>query len=77
MCANEYAPDDGRVVSADHGCGAHSEAASVAAAGVPLDAVAPLVDEVGYDVLSLPARDAAHSPGSVDAQEPPEDLGHS
>lgn len=25
-CANEYAPDDGRVVSADHGCGAHSEA---------------------------------------------------
>src|SRR6266516_4983546 len=26
-CANEYAPDDGRVVSVDHGCGAHSEAA--------------------------------------------------
>lgn len=25
-CANEYAPDDSRVVSADHGCGAHSEA---------------------------------------------------
>src|SRR5271169_2121890 len=24
-CANAYAPDDGRVVSADHGCGAHSE----------------------------------------------------
>src|SRR5713101_5436246 len=23
-CANAYAPDDGRVVSADHGCGAHS-----------------------------------------------------
>jgi hypothetical protein len=28
-CANEYAPDDGRVVSADHGCGAHSEAVVV------------------------------------------------
>jgi hypothetical protein len=26
VCANEYAPDDGRVVSYDHGCGAHSEA---------------------------------------------------
>ena len=26
VCANSYAPDDGRVVSADHGCGAHSEA---------------------------------------------------
>lgn len=25
ICANEYAPDDGRVVSVDHGCGAHSE----------------------------------------------------
>lgn len=25
-CGNVYAPDDGRVVSADHGCGAHSEA---------------------------------------------------
>ncbi len=24
-CGNEYAPDDGRVVAADHGCGAHSE----------------------------------------------------
>ncbi|MEP6463316.1 MAG: DUF3027 domain-containing protein [Frankiaceae bacterium] len=25
-CTNEYAPDDGRLVAADHGCGAHSEA---------------------------------------------------
>ena len=25
-CGNVYAPDDGQVVSADHGCGAHSEA---------------------------------------------------
>jgi hypothetical protein len=24
-CANVYAPDDGRVVAGDHGCGAHSE----------------------------------------------------
>lgn len=26
VCANEMAPDDGRVVTVDHGCGAHSEA---------------------------------------------------
>lgn len=26
VCANAIAPDDGRVVSVDHGCGAHSEA---------------------------------------------------
>lgn len=25
VCANELAPDDGRVVAVDHGCGAHSE----------------------------------------------------
>jgi hypothetical protein len=25
VCANAFAPDDGRVVSLDHGCGAHSE----------------------------------------------------
>jgi hypothetical protein len=25
VCANEFAPDDARVVSADHGCGGHSE----------------------------------------------------
>jgi hypothetical protein len=25
VCGNYYAPDDGRAVSADHGCGAHSE----------------------------------------------------
>jgi hypothetical protein len=26
VCANAIAPDDARVVSVDHGCGAHSEA---------------------------------------------------
>ena len=25
VCSNEWSPDDGRVISADHGCGAHSE----------------------------------------------------
>lgn len=50
-CANEYAPDDGRVVAADHGCGAHSEAmaADAAARTVP-----PVIDEFGYDLMDLP-----------------------
>jgi len=50
-CANEYAPDDGRVVSVDHGCGAHSEAAvsSVGAQSPP-----PIIDELGYDLVDLP-----------------------
>jgi hypothetical protein len=35
VCANEYAPDDGRVVAADHGCGGHSEALVVSAEPEP------------------------------------------
>lgn len=37
-CGNLFAPDDGRVVSADHGCGAHSE--------VLLEAPTPTVEEL-------------------------------
>jgi hypothetical protein len=50
-CANEYAPDDGQVVSADHGCGAHSEAMVTAAAS---RATVPVIDEFGYDLVDLP-----------------------
>lgn len=50
-CANAYAPDDGRVVSADHGCGAHSESM---ADTVTARAVAPVIDEFGYDLVDLP-----------------------
>ena len=50
-CANAYAPDDGRVVSADHGCGAHSEAM---AGAVAARIVAPVIDEFGYDLVDLP-----------------------
>jgi hypothetical protein len=49
VCANEYAPDDGRVVSLDHGCGAHSEAPE-GASGV----VQPVIDELGYDLVDTP-----------------------
>lgn len=38
VCANAFAPDDGRVVAVDHGCGAHSEAVEqVSAAGSVAD----------------------------------------
>jgi hypothetical protein len=54
VCANEYAPDDGRVVSVDHGCGAHSEGAT--GIGSPVgDTVTPKVDELGYDMLTAGA----------------------
>lgn len=50
-CGNAFAPDDGRVVSADHGCGAHSEALLT---GAGSQATAPVIDEFGYDLVELP-----------------------
>ena len=50
-CANAYAPDDGWVVSADHGCGAHSEAMADAVAA---RIMVPVIDEFGYDLVDLP-----------------------
>jgi hypothetical protein len=50
-CANAYAPDDGRVVSADHGCGAHSEAVVSESTA---RALSPVIDEFGYDLVDLP-----------------------
>jgi Protein of unknown function (DUF3027) len=51
VCGNAFAPDDGRVVSADHGCGAHSEAVL---SGSAVQATAPVIDEFGYDLVELP-----------------------
>jgi hypothetical protein len=50
-CANEYAPDDGRIVSGDHGCGAHSESTLAETGG---QAVSPVIDEFGYDLVDMP-----------------------
>ena len=50
-CGNAFAPDDGRVVSADHGCGAHSEAVL---SGSAAQATVPVIDEFGYDLVDLP-----------------------
>src|SRR5487761_1369340 len=41
VCANAYAPEDGRVVSVDHGCGAHSEAGRAAGAA---PVMSPVID---------------------------------
>jgi len=43
VCANLYAPDDGHVVTADHGCGAHSEVLADAAA--PVDELPTVYDD--------------------------------
>ncbi|MFI6347867.1 DUF3027 domain-containing protein [Streptomyces sp. NPDC050560] len=50
VCANEFAPADGHMVSLDYGCGGHSEAAVVPKAPEPGE---PVVDETRLDELSL------------------------
>ena len=70
-CANEFAPDDGKVVSVDHGCGAHSEAVVVPAPPAPAP---PLVDEFRIDVVGGPL---GHEPGSVSDSDGGEPFGHS
>jgi len=70
-CANELAPDDGFVVSVDHGCGAHSEAIIVPVSPAPPP---PLIDEFGIDVVGGPL---GHEPGSVSDSDGSEPFGHS
>ena len=53
VCANDLAPDDGKVVSVDHGCGAHSEGETPP--DLSQDAANPAVDELGYDMLQTGA----------------------
>ena len=49
VCANAWSPSDGRVVSYDHGCGAHSEADVDRSRAEP--APEPIVDELAYDTV--------------------------
>jgi hypothetical protein len=70
-CTNEYAPDDGRVVSVDHGCGAHSEAVVLPAAPT---AAPPPSDDFEIDLVGGPL---GHEPGSVSDADGAEPLGHS
>ncbi|WP_462166433.1 DUF3027 domain-containing protein [Frankia sp. AiPs1] len=84
-CANELAPDDGRVTAIDHGCGAHSEAlVAPSAHPEPIIFDDDPTDLAPVDVELIGV--AAHSPGSVSDTEPgdepadgtgPEPYGHS
>ncbi|NUU18946.1 DUF3027 domain-containing protein [Cellulomonas humilata] len=60
VCANQWSPDDGTVVSVDHGCGAHSETDSEAP---PTDwpAADPLIDELSLELVNLTESSAAQA----------------
>ena len=66
VCANAWSPDDGKVVSLDHGCGAHSETGPTAAEPEPLPE--PLVDDLRQDLDTGPGSTA--SSASVPAADP-------
>lgn len=70
VCGNLYAPDDGRAVSADHGCGAHSETL--------VDLAEASVEELPtiYDDSEVEAVAVSRPAGSVENGEPAEPYGH-
>ncbi|MBT2477707.1 DUF3027 domain-containing protein [Streptomyces sp. ISL-94] len=75
VCANEFSPADGRLVSLSYGCGGHSEAAVMPK---PLRPAPPVLDSMASD--DFPLRPAVQTPdtGSVPVSDlPAEDLGHS
>jgi hypothetical protein len=69
VCGNITAPDDGRAVSVDHGCGAHSEATREAEA--PVDELPTVYDDSEVEAVAV-----SRAPGSVQVGEPPEPYGH-
>ncbi|MEV5595765.1 DUF3027 domain-containing protein [Streptomyces sp. NPDC052496] len=71
ICANEFGPADGHVVSLGYGCGGHSEAAVMPRPPRPAP---PVIDETVVDAFALrPDR----SGGSVEESGPAEEFGHS
>jgi hypothetical protein len=56
VCGNEWSPSDGRVVSADHGCGAHSETDIERVEPQPLPE--PILDEIGHEAVLIDRRPA-------------------
>lgn len=73
VCANEFSPADGRLVSLSYGCGGHSEAAVMPKPPRPAP---PVIDETTVDPFPLrPARDSGSVPDVSD--EDAAELGHS
>ncbi|MFJ3892919.1 DUF3027 domain-containing protein [Streptomyces sp. NPDC090083] len=73
VCANEFSPADGHVVSLSYGCGGHSEAAVMP---TPPQPPSPVIDETRVDPFPLrPAADSGSVPAGADEERA--ELGHS
>jgi hypothetical protein len=71
VCGNEFAPDDGRVVSFDHGCGAHSEALVIHTA--PQSGADEPTPQSGADEPASRSGELAVAPEPASAAEPAPD----
>ena len=68
VCSNEWSPDDGKVVSFDHGCGAHSETDLEPHASDWPDPVAK-IDDLDLELVSLVEERPAAIQDEPDAVE--------
>ncbi|MBO3084956.1 DUF3027 domain-containing protein [Cellulomonas fengjieae] len=64
VCANQWSPDDGTVVSLDHGCGAHSET-DAEATSTDWPAADPLIDELSLELVQLSTPAPGRATGTV------------
>ncbi|MFI6084114.1 DUF3027 domain-containing protein [Streptomyces sp. NPDC051217] len=68
VCANEFSPADGRVVSLAYGCGGHSEAAVMPTPPRPAPHV---LDELGADAFPLGSSGSGDGAGTRGASDQP------
>lgn len=77
VCANKWSPDDGRVVSIDHGCGEHSEIEPPELSHLWVQSK-PAFDDLHIDIIAQAPRDERGSVElieqlSVDVDDNPND----
>ena len=77
VCANKWSPDDGRVVSIDHGCGEHSEIEPPEPSHLWVQSK-PAFDDLHIDIIAQTPRDERSSVElieqlSVDEDDNPND----
>lgn len=77
VCANKWSPDDGRVVSIDHGCGEHSEIEPPEPSHLWVQSK-PAFDDLHIDIIAQAPRDERSSVElieqlSVDEDDNPND----
>lgn len=74
VCANEWSPDDGKVVSLDHGCGAHSET-DVADRGHEWQQTVPVIDENDVELAATRPTETAEQADEADETDETADEG--